>query len=91
MPKAPVSGRATYNGKPVRAGQIVFMNATGYPAVAELDGDGRYHLEAAIGENTVTVESRGPGIRLSKPSEHLGQEGPRPLVLGVHQHVARAP
>jgi hypothetical protein len=64
--KAPVSGQVTYKGKPVRTGQVIFLTANGFSAVSELDGDGRYHLEAAVGQNMVTVESRGVGKPLTK-------------------------
>ncbi len=70
--KAPVSGRVTYNGKPVKSGHIMFMSTNGVPGTGELDGDGRYRLQAAVGENTVTVESRGLGKPLAKSSPEGG-------------------
>jgi len=68
---APVSGRVTYNGKPVKSGQVLFMTQNGVSGAAELDGDGRYQLQAGVGENMVTIESRGPGAPLGK----VGPEG----------------
>jgi hypothetical protein len=69
--KAPVSGRVTYKGKPVKTGQILFLGPHGYATGSELDGDGHYELQAAVGENAVTVESRGVG----KPVARRGPEG----------------
>jgi hypothetical protein len=69
--KAPVSGRVTYNGNPVKTGTILFLDPDGVAGASDLDGDGRYQLQAAVGENTVTVESRGEG----KPVAKGGPEG----------------
>jgi hypothetical protein len=70
--RAPVSGRVTYKGKPVKTGHIMFLSTNGMPATGELDGDGHYRLQAAIGENTVTVESRGLGKPLAKSPPDAG-------------------
>jgi hypothetical protein len=70
--KAPVSGRLTYNGKPVKSGHVMFLSANGVAGTGELDGEGRYKLQAAVGENTVTVESRGVGKPLAKQPPDAG-------------------
>jgi len=41
---APVSGRVTYQGKPVPLGQIVFYPENGRPAVGSIGPDGSYRL-----------------------------------------------
>jgi hypothetical protein len=70
--RAPVSGRVTYKGNPVKTGRVMFLSTNGVPAAGELDGEGRYKLQAAVGENTVTVESRGLGKPLAKQPPDAG-------------------
>jgi len=65
---SPVSGRITYRGKPVKSGQVLFLSPNGHPGHSELDQDGRYQLSAAVGENMVSIESRGPGTPMAKPT-----------------------
>jgi hypothetical protein len=69
---APVSGRVTYKGKPVKSGRVMFLSTNGVSGTGEFDGDGRYQLKAAVGENTVMVESRGLGKPLAKSSPEGG-------------------
>ena len=40
----PVSGRVTYQGKPVPMGQIMFYPDQGRPATGAIDADGNYRL-----------------------------------------------
>jgi hypothetical protein len=67
---APVSGRVTYNGKPVTAGRIMFYPESGRAAVGQLGPDGRYTLTtlqpgdgALLGSHRVAIEATrvGPG------------------------------
>jgi hypothetical protein len=73
--KAPVSGRVTFRGKAVKSGKVIFLGPHGYSMGSDLDGDGRYQLQAAVGENTVTVESRGVGTPVTKLSGPEGGPG----------------
>ena len=41
---APVSGRVTYKGKPVKSGSVLFISRNGVSGTSELDGDGRYQF-----------------------------------------------
>ena len=61
---APVSGRVTYQGKPVTAGRIVFQSEKGHMAVGTIVPDGSYRLTtfapgdgAMLGHYRVTVEA----------------------------------
>jgi hypothetical protein len=59
---ATVSGRVTFNGKPVPRGRVVFQPEKGRQASAALDADGRYTLTtfkdgdgALLGKHIVTI------------------------------------
>jgi hypothetical protein len=61
----PVSGRVTWQGKPVAAARITFYPAQGRPAGGVTDSDGVYHLRtfdpndgAALGRHCVTIEAK---------------------------------
>ena len=80
---ATVSGRVTFNGKPVAAGQIVFYPETGRPAMSAINADGRYHLTtfksgdgAMLGRHRVTIEatrvSSGPTMPKTMEEEMNG-------------------
>lgn len=47
----PVSGRVTYQGKPVPMGQIMFYPDQGRPAVGTIDADGHYRLRTFAPDN----------------------------------------
>lgn len=62
---AQVSGRVTYQGKPVVEGRIMFQPEQGRPATASIAADGTYRLTtfeagdgAVLGRHRVTIESR---------------------------------
>ena len=55
---APVTGKVTYNGKPLSQGKIVLIHDSGKAGVGEIQPDGSYRLEAAVGENKVMIDSR---------------------------------
>jgi hypothetical protein len=61
---APVSGRVTFNGKPIATGQIVFYPDNGRTAMSPIDAEGRYRLTtfkpgdgALLGHHRVTIEA----------------------------------
>ncbi|MBN2291789.1 MAG: hypothetical protein JXM70_05150 [Pirellulales bacterium] len=55
---ANVSGKVTLNGQPAIAGRIIFANVEGPSAVAQIQPDGTYSVEAAIGQTMVTIDHR---------------------------------
>jgi hypothetical protein len=68
-PLGRVSGKVTYNGKPVTAGSVIFTPANGgsggHVATGHIESDGSYTLTtfdtgdgAVLGQHVVTVESR---------------------------------
>jgi hypothetical protein len=64
-PTARVSGRVTYQGRPVPEGKIIFIPEQGRPAIGELGPDGQYELKtfiagdgALVGKHRVTIEAR---------------------------------
>jgi hypothetical protein len=93
LPRAPVSGRVTYNGKPVAGAAVSFLPETpGWRAgVGKTDDQGRYVLGtydpddgAPVGPCKVALSLRGPSKPL-KPglgaaaAEELMEMGP-PLI-----------
>ena len=76
-PSGSVSGKVTYNGKPVTIGGVLFVNPdTGIGASAELDASGSYKvLSLRTGEYQVTIqrprapspEEMAKGAQLKKP------------------------
>jgi hypothetical protein len=56
LPKAPVSGRVTYHGKPLGFGRIAFVHSSGQAAGGELADDGAFTLTAYQGPNSISVE-----------------------------------
>jgi len=73
---ASVSGKVTYKGKPLKAGQIVFIDSKGKSAGAEIGADGRYEVKAAVGENAVMVESQGSAGAAVKSAEGYSKSMP---------------
>ena len=78
----PVSGRVTYQGKPVPLGQIVFYPAKGRPAMGAIGADGSYRLTtfetagdgATPGRYRVTIQATrtiGGGARPKSLEEEL--------------------
>lgn len=85
LPKlAKVSGKVTYNGKPVTKGSVIFTpvagdkgDASGQVATGQIGADGSYELTtfntgdgAVIGQHTVTIEAPSEDInKLNQPKE----------------------
>jgi hypothetical protein len=53
-----VTGTIKYKSAPLTRGTIVFQPPSGQPAFSTISENGTYTLDAVIGPNTVTVESR---------------------------------
>src|SRR5262245_21534746 len=64
---AKVAGKVTYNGEPLKMGKVSFQPAFGARAVGEIGPDGTYNLKAAVGPNTVMIESHEPGAEPGGP------------------------
>lgn len=59
---APVTGRVTYQGRPLSFGAVVFQPERGQPAIGEIRSDGSFTMAtrgegegAAVGENQVRI------------------------------------
>lgn len=55
---APVSGKVTYKGEPLKLGRIVFQPERGNGAATDIKSDGTYTLSGVVGKNVVTVASQ---------------------------------
>lgn len=73
---AEVSGRVTFQGKPVPEGRILFWPPSGRPAMAEIKSDGTYELTtfdaedgAVIGTHRVTIKATRTVFRNNDPSK----------------------
>jgi hypothetical protein len=59
FPTAPVSGVVTYKGKPVTHGKVVFFHETApHAGGGTIELDGRYKLDAPVGNCRVAIQSR---------------------------------
>jgi hypothetical protein len=56
LPTAPVSGRVTYQEKPLGFGRVIFFHPSGHAAGADIAADGAFTLNAYQGSNHVSVE-----------------------------------
>ena len=56
LPTASVSGRVTYQGKPLGFGKIIFFHPSSNAKGADIAADGTFSLIAYQGENCIAVE-----------------------------------
>ena len=73
---APISGRITYQGKPLPQGQIVFIHSSGSMGAGEIGPDGTYRVMAPVGDCKVMITCNDEP-NLSKLSPKFG----RPVTL----------
>ncbi|MBL8850505.1 MAG: hypothetical protein JNG89_12565 [Planctomycetaceae bacterium] len=59
---AKVTGTVTLDGQKVTGGRVIFFNASGYSATADISADGVYTAETALGETEVFINHREPDI-----------------------------
>lgn len=100
---APVSGRVTFNGRPVTTGQIVFYPMEGRPAMGMIDANGDYRLTtftpgdgAIVGRHRATIEATR-AIGATPPTNReeevryaaLDAAGPRPVEWLVPEEYSR--
>jgi hypothetical protein len=57
-PTAPVSGLVTFKGKALTRGRVLFNHDSGQYGFGDIGADGRYKLEAPLGECRVAVTCR---------------------------------
>ena len=55
---ATVSGKVTLNGEPLNAGRVIFAHVEGPGAAADIQPDGTYSVEAAVGQTEVAIDHR---------------------------------
>lgn len=70
LPTAPVSGRVTYQGKPLGFGRIAFIHSSGQAAGEEIGTDGTFTLTAYQGQNHIAIEcfhTDKPGSTKKRP------------------------
>lgn len=75
---APVSGKVTYKGEPLKHGNILFQPFTGPPAKGEIGSDGSFTLStiknndgAVIGKHRVQVICTAPQAKPANPDEEI--------------------
>lgn len=78
LPTAPVAGTATYQGKPLCCGRIIFFHPSGHAKSADIVADGVFNLDAFQGKNQVAVECFGPN-----KSTPTSKGGPRSITSDV--------
>ena len=66
-PKAPVTGRVTFQGRPLNHGRIVFVHEQGHGGASDIGPDGRYSLDGIIGNNRVAIECNDPNAKTTEP------------------------
>jgi hypothetical protein len=58
VPKGNVSGKVTYQGKPLPSGTIVFLGPDDRPVNSSIGGDGSYQVQGVtVGTARITVET----------------------------------
>ena len=98
-----VSGKVTYEGKPVTEGAVLFQPTRGQGAVGKLDQQGRYVLRtnspgdgAVVGKHTVTVVAptsieiigiTGPGQLPKREFPNIPEKYRRPETSGLTAEV----
>jgi len=71
---ATISGKVTLDGKPLNAGRVIFAHVEGPAAAADIQPDGTYKVEAAVGMTRVAIDHRGAPEAV--PGSREGMMGP---------------
>ena len=96
-PHSQVSGKVTYHGKPVSAGNITFNLKEGGTVGASLKADGSYSVSGLPAEEMiVTVETESanpkqPKAAYGPPGQKKGQEGGADMYKKMMQAKGAAP
>jgi hypothetical protein len=56
-PQGQVSGKVTYQGKPLPGGRVTFLTSKGLIFSGPIDAEGNYKVKAAVGEAKVSVDN----------------------------------
>ena len=107
LPLAKVTGKVTYNGKPVNPGSVIFTpvagkgGETGQVATGQIESDGSFTLttfntgDGAIpGQHVVTVEARGEDLnKLNQPKADgsIAYVLPKPKVPSKYTSASTSP
>ena len=94
----PVSGKVTYQGKPLNTGVVAFHHVDGVSPIAkgDIQQDGQFSLQtfrpkdgAAIGEYSVTVSSMLPGHGIE--GQDADYRPPKPLIPIKYMRLLETP
>jgi len=99
-----VTGKVTYNGKPVTSGHVVFTPAegkggeTGQTATGEIASDGGYEMTtfntgdgAILGQHIVTVQVRSGEMPKPKPDSTIDYVLPKLLAPAKYATTEKSP
>ena len=70
---APVAGKVTYQGQPLKLGTVMFQPSSGAFTLTQIQPDGTYSLQAVIGPNQVLIVSREEGQSAVEGQPHTRQ------------------
>lgn len=82
---ADVSGKVSYQGKPLTMGSVLFQPKSGPLAEGLIQSDGTYKLKGEIGPNTVTIVSRDPEAPGADPGKRTPTKSHIPEVYASPQ------
>jgi hypothetical protein len=71
---ADVTGKVSYNGVPLKMGQVMFQPPSGALVSGDIKADGTYSLKGVIGPNAVTIVSRDPQPPMSADNPKSREE-----------------
>jgi len=99
-----VTGKVTYNGKPVTSGHVVFTPAegkggeTGQTATGEIASDGGYEMTtfntgdgAILGQHIVTVQVRSGEMPKPKPDSTIDYVLPKSALPSTYSSAEKSP
>ena len=77
---APIAGTVTYDGKPLTHGRILLMHRSGKMGSGEIGLDGRYRVEAPVGECNVMITCTEQPDRSTPKPAWDDRQVPRSLI-----------
>ena len=80
---APVTGKVTYQGQPLKLGQIMFQPPSGSVIVGEIKSDGTYSLDGVVGSNSITIISKDPQPEM-KADDPKSKKAPKSYIPEIY-------